>query len=85
MMKLREWKNTGMRMPVAFSCNTSGPARLARYTGTKGTTQGDRKDNSPALKATIIDIFSILIANLMLINLKLNIKSNNRQASGSIL
>jgi hypothetical protein len=29
------------------------------YTGTRGSTQGDRKDNSPAPKATQNDIFSI--------------------------
>jgi len=57
--KLREWRNIGTRIPVLLALNISGPAKLARYTGTKGTTQGDRKDNSPALKATIIDIFSI--------------------------
>jgi len=57
--KLREWRNTGRRMPVLLASNISGPTKLAKYTGTNGNTQGDRKDNSPALKATIIDILSI--------------------------
>jgi hypothetical protein len=54
--KLREWRNIGRRFTVTRSPNISGPTKLARYTGTKGNTQGDRKDNSPALKATTIDI-----------------------------
>jgi len=38
----------------------SGPHRLAKYIGTRGSTQGDRKEASPAPKATKKDIFSIL-------------------------
>ena len=37
---------------VGLVLNISGPHRLARYTGTKGMTQGDSKDSRPALKAT---------------------------------
>ncbi|GAI29777.1 unnamed protein product [marine sediment metagenome] len=61
--KLREWRNIGRRFPVTRSPNISGPTKLARYTGTKGKTQGDRKDNSPALKATTIDISIFFNAN----------------------
>jgi len=70
MTKLREWRNRGMRILVTPAPNISGPAKVARYTGTRGKTHGDRKDNSPALKATIIDTFSILTDNFMLTNLR---------------
>ena len=50
----------GIRFLVALSSNISGPTKLARYTGTSGSTQGDRKDNSPALKANKNDISSII-------------------------
>jgi len=36
--------------------------RLARYTGTRGSTQGERKDSNPAPKATNNDIFPIITA-----------------------
>ncbi|MBA7703274.1 hypothetical protein ES703_112056 [subsurface metagenome] len=50
----------GMRLLPALASNISGPARLARYTGTKGSTQGDKKDNSPATKAATNAILSII-------------------------
>ena len=44
---------------MALASNISGPAKLARYTGTRGSTQGDKKDNRPALKAARIEILII--------------------------
>jgi len=61
--KLKEWRNTGTRIPLAS--NISGPYRLARYTGTIGSTHGERKDNNPPLKAMTSDIFSTAIYNIM--------------------
>jgi len=54
----------GRRLLLALASNISGPARLARYTGTRGSTQGDKKDNRPALKAArseMLIIISIVI------------------------
>jgi len=56
--KLRECKNNGRRLLLP-AVKISGPARLPRYIGTKGSTQGDKKDNSPAIKAIIGEMFSI--------------------------
>ena len=39
----------------------SGLYRMERYTGTMGSTQGERKDTNPAPKATKSGIFSITI------------------------
>jgi len=62
MTKLSEWRNIGMCLLLALASNISGPARLARYTGTRGRTQGDRKESSPATNANTneSDIFSIV-------------------------
>jgi len=57
--KLSEWRNKGRRLLAAPVSSISGPYKLARYTGTKGTTQGDRKDSTPALKAAIIEMLGI--------------------------
>ena len=57
--KLREWRNMEKRFLAKLDSNISGPHKLARYTGTKGSTQGDKKDSNPALKATRRDICSI--------------------------
>ena len=58
--KLREWRNMERWLLVIVASNISGPARLARYTGTRGSTQGDRKDSNPAVKATKGDKCSII-------------------------
>jgi len=57
--KLSEWRNRGTRLLTTPVSNISGPYRLERYTGTKGTTQGDRKDSNPALKAATIEMLGI--------------------------
>ena len=49
----------GIRLTAVFESRISGPHRLAKYTGTKGSTQGDTKEASPAPKATNNDISSI--------------------------
>jgi hypothetical protein len=59
MTKLREWRNTGICLFLSPGSSISGPHRLAKYTGTKGSTQGDKKDNSPAPKAIQSGIFSM--------------------------
>ena len=59
--KLREWKNMGKRFLLTVGSNISGPHRLARYTGTRGSTQGEKNDTNPALKAITIDAFSVTI------------------------
>ena len=66
----------GKRNPAALPSNISGPQRLARYTGTKGSTQGDKKDKSPAPKAIKAGMCSITYSDsyLMLIDLGRNIK-----------
>ena len=65
-----------IRLIAVLESRISGPHRLAKYTGTKGSTQGDRKDKSPAPKATKSGICSIIYANnnLMLIDVAWNIK-----------
>jgi len=63
----------GIRIRWTLGSNISGPHKLARYTGTRGNTQGDRKDASPAPKATRSGIGSV-ISRLMLIELAQNIK-----------
>jgi len=40
----------------------SVPQTLARYTGTKGSTQGEKKESSPAPKATASETSSIIYA-----------------------
>jgi len=81
--KLSEWRNIGRDLRSVLTSKISGPARLARYTGTKGITQGDRKLTSPAPKAIRIDIFSIIYFTtiLMLIDLPYDIKSKGRAAA----
>ncbi|KPK20982.1 MAG: hypothetical protein AMJ70_07365, partial [Dehalococcoidia bacterium SG8_51_3] len=58
--KLSECRNVGRRIPALRALNSSGPTKLAKYTGTSGKTHGDRKDNNPAVKAMATDIFSTL-------------------------
>lgn len=57
--KLSEWRNKGRCLLAVPVSSISGPYKLARYTGTKGTTQGDKKDSTPALKAATIEILGI--------------------------
>ena len=45
----------GRRLLLVLGSSISGPARLARYTGTKGNTQGVAKDRRPAPKAAQSD------------------------------
>jgi hypothetical protein len=59
--KLREWRKRGRRGRAALSSNASAPTKLARYTGTRGKTQGERKESNPPLRATMTGIFSILL------------------------
>jgi len=70
-IKLSECRNRGIRILAILASYIAGPYRLARYTGTIGSTHGERKDNKPALRATTIDIFSgiILQTTSMLVNL----------------
>lgn len=58
----------GARLRLAPGSNISGPYKLAKYTGTRGNTQGERKDSSPAPKANKADAFSIIYScdNLIL-------------------
>ncbi len=86
--KLSEWRNIGRDLLSVLASKISGPARLARYTGTKGITQGDKKLTSPAPKATKNGIFSIIYftTTLMLIDLPYDIKFQGRatdKASGN--
>ena len=57
--KLREFKNMCTLLRLAAGSSIPGPQILARYTGTIGSTHGERKDNNPPLKATISDTFSL--------------------------
>jgi len=50
----------GIRLTAVFESRISGPHRLAKYTGTKGSTQGDTKEANPAPKAAKSDISSII-------------------------
>jgi len=50
----------GIRILSTLGLNILEPHKLAKYIGTRGSTQGDRKDNSPAPKATKNDISSIV-------------------------
>jgi len=59
--KLRELKKIWALLLSAVGSSIPGPHMLTRYTGTIGNTHGDRKDNSPPLKATTSDIFSVTI------------------------
>ena len=63
----------GARRRLTLGSNISGPYRLAKYTGTKGNTHGERKDNSPAPKANKGDAFSIIYSgsNLILFDFSL--------------
>lgn len=58
--KLSEWRNMVTRLLAALVSNISGPARLAKYTGTRGSTQGDTKEAIPAAKAIKNDVCSIV-------------------------
>jgi hypothetical protein len=49
-MKLMVWSKTCLRS-ARSGARTDDPAMLARYTGTRGKIQGDRKDRSPAARA----------------------------------
>ena len=51
-----------MRFRPVRSSDNPVPHRLARYTGTRGSTQGERKDSNPAPKATNNDIFPVITA-----------------------
>lgn len=57
--KLRACKNIGRRIFFASPLNTSPPIKLARYTGTSGSTQGDTKESRPAPMATKAGMGSI--------------------------
>ena len=63
MTKLSEWRNMVSRFLLGPVSNISGPYKLAKYTGTSGTTQGDRKDSTPALKAATIGMPVITYPN----------------------
>ncbi|MBT9166422.1 MAG: hypothetical protein DDT25_01107 [Chloroflexi bacterium] len=69
--KIRVWKR-GVRKPTpALRSSTEAPARFARYTGTNGSTQGERKERTPApkeIKSEISDIVKahgLIVAALM--------------------
>jgi hypothetical protein len=49
-MKLTVWRKICLRSGGA-GVRTDAPAMLARYTGTSGKIQGDKKDRIPAAKA----------------------------------
>jgi len=71
-----------VRLTVVSESRISGPHRLAKYTGTSGSTQGDTKEASPAPKAAKSDMFSISVpvTALMLIDLTQNFKLNNNHS-----
>jgi hypothetical protein len=58
--KLKVWRKIYLRSGGA-SVRTDAPAILARYTGTSGKTQGDKKDKTPAAKAGKKDMLGIYI------------------------
>jgi hypothetical protein len=66
-MKLKVWRKIYLRSGGVV-VRTDAPAILARYTGTSGKTQGDKKDKIPAPKAPIKDMliycFSSIATNL---------------------
>jgi hypothetical protein len=64
----------GARLRLTLGSNISGPYKLAKYTGTKGNTHGERKDNSPAPKANKGDAFSIINYGDNLILLDFNLR-----------
>jgi hypothetical protein len=49
-MKLMVWRKICLRS-ARSGARTDAPAILARYTGTSGRIQGDRKDRRPAARA----------------------------------
>jgi hypothetical protein len=57
-MKLMVWKIMCL-LPGGAEVRIDIPAMLARYTGTKGNTQGDKKESIPATKAAGKVIFNI--------------------------
>jgi hypothetical protein len=54
-MKLKVWRKICLRSG-GVAVRTDAPAMLARYTGTSGKTQGDKKDKIPAAKAVKKDV-----------------------------
>ena len=59
--KLRELKKIWTLLLSVAGSSMPGPHMLTRYTGTIGSTHGERKDRSPPLKATISNILSVTI------------------------
>jgi hypothetical protein len=58
-MKLMVWRTTRLRS-ARSGVRADAPAMLARYTGTNGRMQGDRKDRIPAARAVknvMLDIY----------------------------
>ena len=45
----------------SLSCDTGAPPIIDNQDGISGSTQGEKNDNNPALKAIITDRFSLII------------------------
>ena len=52
-----------VRLTAVFELKISGPHRLAKYTGTSGSTQGDINEANPAAKAAKSEMSSIIYSN----------------------
>jgi hypothetical protein len=63
-MKLMVWRRIRLRSGRS-GVRTDAPAMLARYTGTSGRIQGDKKDKSPAARAVKKLILGTYVSSLL--------------------